>query len=171
MARGVLERWSMLTPTPDLVPTETLLELVLTKYHQPLPAQLRLAEELATKVARVHGGGDGRLHELDAAVQALVDALMVHLSEEERDLFPLLRAGVPAAQLDAPLQSMRGEHQIIAGLFERMRALTEGFTLPPQACSSWRRLYAQLELLEREIAVHVGLEDELVARCVEGAAR
>lgn len=160
----------MLTPAPDLVPTETLIELVLTKYHQPLPAQLRLAEELATKVARVHGGGDARLHELDAAVQALVDALTVHLSEEERDLFPLLRAGAPAPQLDAPLQSMRDEHQIIAELFSRMRSLTEGFTLPPQACNSWRRLYAQLELLEREIREHVELEDLLAARGVKGAA-
>ncbi|MFZ5444012.1 MAG: hemerythrin domain-containing protein [Myxococcota bacterium] len=157
----------MLSPSPALVPTDVLIDTIVTRFHQPLHDKLRTAEALSAKVARVHGGGDARLYELDAAVQALVDSLTVHLAEEERALFPLLRAGAGTERLRGELASMHEEHVIIAELFARMRELTDDLTLPPNACNTYRRLFAELEALEREIGEHVALEDQLARRFEE----
>lgn len=154
----------MLTPSTALVPTDVLIDTIVTRFHAPLPAQLKDLEALATKVARVHGGGDARLHELDAAVQGLVDSLNLHIAEEERDVFPLLRQGASSEQLREPLRSMQFEHEGIVAMFERMRFLTDDFTRPPNACTSYRKLFDGLEALEREVREHVALEDELASR-------
>jgi regulator of cell morphogenesis and NO signaling len=129
-----------------------------------------VVEGLATKVARVHGGGDARLHELDAAVQGLVDSLKLHIAEEERDVFPLLRGGATGDQVREPLRAMHFEHAGIVAMFERMRFLTDDFTRPPNACNSYRRLFDGLEALEREVREHVALEDELAARFTGSAS-
>lgn len=140
-----------------------LIGSIIQKYHEPLRKELPLVEQLAERVAQVHGGEDPRLQGLYAAVQALSDALRVHLDEEERDIFPAMTAPTPPPTLAALITSMTDEHVIVRELFQRMRYLTDGFTLPASACNTYRRLFDALTALERDIDEHIVVEDQQLA--------
>lgn len=81
-------------------------------------ASLPFLDTLTAKVAHVHGEHDPRLHEVRHAFLQFVEAV------EDDD------AGASAAALG------------------RMRELTDGYTAPDWACTSYRKLLVQLRELE-----------------------
>jgi regulator of cell morphogenesis and NO signaling len=43
-----------------------------------------------------------------------------------------------------------------------MRALTQGYAAPPEACGSWRALYGGLAAFEADLHRHVHLENNVL---------
>jgi regulator of cell morphogenesis and NO signaling len=43
-----------------------------------------------------------------------------------------------------------------------MRELATGYVPPPEACATWRALYAGLEKLEAELMEHIHLENNVL---------
>ena len=90
---------------------------------------LQSLRALAAKVARVHGGHNPRLIELDATISELTDTL---------------ETGADDAAETASLDQ----------LFARVRAAADNFAVPDWACSSYRTLFRELEHLERDVLRH-----------------
>ena len=94
------------------------------------------------------------------------------MQKEEIILFPLIRflAGdadqaptmCHGADPSMPIQMMRLEHEQAGALLTRIRELTGSFELPEGACRSFSNLYATLEALEREIHLHIHLENNVL---------
>ena len=43
-----------------------------------------------------------------------------------------------------------------------LRRLTDGFTVPPDACNTFRALYFELEEMERDLHRHIHLENNIL---------
>ncbi|MBL9014553.1 MAG: DUF542 domain-containing protein [Myxococcales bacterium] len=140
--------------------TAELIAHIVDHHHAYLRKTLPYLRPLATKVARVHGDHDPKLHELEATVDELTEVLLPHLDEEEARLFPALLASAPEA---APLlATMIDDHLEVAALLERVRDSTDNFTLQDWACGSVRTLFRELEALERDTLAHVHLENHVL---------
>lgn len=143
--------------------TEELVAYVVTRHHAYLRRALPFLRPLAAKVARVHGDHDPRLRAIDETFRALADALDPHLDEEEAVLFPALVAGGnDRALVDRELSTMHEDHLAVGELLQRVRALSEDFSVPEWACTSYRTLFAELANLETDILAHVHLENHVL---------
>jgi regulator of cell morphogenesis and NO signaling len=150
-------------------PLPALIDHIVTVYHAWLREEMPRLEQMAGRVARVHGAKAPRLlGRLEAIVGELSADLREHMLKEERVLFPAICAldaghapALPVA-LDAPIRVMMREHDAAGDLLAELRRITDGYTPPEWGCATSRALYATLEELERDMHVHVHLENNIL---------
>ncbi|MGE4085098.1 MAG: iron-sulfur cluster repair di-iron protein [Vicinamibacterales bacterium] len=138
------------------------------RFHGPLREELpRLAAMMAKVVSRHGDHLPQTLHPLQATLTELQDDLLQHMAKEDRLLFPAIvaaEAGESAAAswIDQPIAVMEAEHDDAGRALARMRELTGDYTPPEWACPTFRGLYYGLAELEREMHLHVHLENNIL---------
>ena len=156
-------------------PLARLADHIVSTYHDKLRAELPRIAEMAAKVFRVHGAKAPRLlGRLEAIVLELSVDLIDHMAKEEAVLFPAIKA-LEAGQrprlpvpIASPIAAMVDEHDRAGALLAELHALTGSYAPPDWACATSRALYNGLEELERDMHVHVHLENNVL---FPGAAR
>jgi regulator of cell morphogenesis and NO signaling len=154
--------------------TESLSSLIghiQQRYHEPLRSELARLRAMLDKVVQRHGD---RMPETLLPLRDTFDRfhhdLLSHMAKEDAVLFPAIReleAGVnrnPAAGawIEQPMAVMVDEHESAGEALATMRALTNGYAPPEDACPTFRGLYFGLSELEREMHVHVHLENNIL---------
>lgn len=163
LSAAIAERHGAQPSDPRDWATPELIAHIVSKHHAYLRRALPFVTTLAAKVSRVHGERNPKLRELHAEVDRLAAALLPHLDEEERVLFPALSNSQPdRAAIATQLAAMLQEHLAVAQLLERVRAASDEFTLPDWACNSYRTLFSELEQLESDVFTHVHLENHVL---------
>jgi regulator of cell morphogenesis and NO signaling len=125
---------------------------------------------LVVKVAGKHGDRHPELARVTAAFDELARDMEPHMMKEERVLFPYIRAlaspsGAPPAPFGTirnPVRMMMSEHDRAAELLAEIAAATADLTPPPDACNSFRVLYAGLAELRLDLMKHVSLENNVL---------
>lgn len=154
-ARRTPQRW-------DAEPLPELIDFILTRYHDPLRADLPVLIGAAHKVERVHADKASCPRGLAAQLELLEEELHQHLAKEEQMLFPAIRAGSRGAPIHMPIRVMMQEHDDHGESLRRLREVAGDFSPPAEACATWRALYAGLETLEAELMEHIHLENNLL---------
>ena len=146
----------------DTRPLPEVIDFILTRYHEPLRADLSALLEAARKVERVHAKKPSCPRGLAAHVEALDAELQQHLTKEEQVLFPAIRSGCVGADVQKPILVLTHEHDDHGVGLKRLRELATDFSPPPEACATWRALYSGLEKLEAELMEHIHLENNVL---------
>ena len=149
------KRWDT-RPLPELV------DFILTRYHEPLRADLPALLEAARKVERVHAKKPSCPRGLAAHVEALDAELQQHLTKEEQVLFPAIRSGSVGVDVQRPIHVLMHEHDDHGVGLKRLRELATDFSPPPEACATWHALYSGLQKLEGELMEHIHLENNVL---------
>jgi regulator of cell morphogenesis and NO signaling len=146
----------------------TLIDHIVSIYHADLREELPRLERLAARVRQVHGE---KAPEVLARIEAIVGELSAdlhdHMRKEELVLFPAIRdLAAPARTrrtipLAPPIAIMEQEHDRAGELLSELRAITGGYSAPAWACATSRALYEGLDELEREMHLHVHLENNI----------
>jgi regulator of cell morphogenesis and NO signaling len=154
-------------------PSELIRHIVQTHHayvRSELPRLLPMAERAAAK----HGPVHPEFVQIERQLRQLGDELIFHLNKEEKILFPYIEAleqsrnaGGPAPQacfatVESPIQAMLKDHEAAGALLEEMRATTQGFTPPADACPTLVGLLHGLDAFERDLHRHVHLENNLL---------
>ena len=147
-------------------PLTALADHIEARYHARLREELPRLEQMAWKVSAVHGGkGAQPLERVHAVVRELAAELQDHMIKEERILFPSIRGlelnrpGVPIA---VPVAVMEQEHEHAGALLAELREITDGYVAPEWACQTYRSLFHGLDELERDMHIHVHLENNVL---------
>ena len=149
------ERW-------DQAPLGVLIDHILEVYHRPLDEELPRLETMARKVHQVHGDKDPeRLTALLNTYVALKAELEQHMLKEEQILFPMIKQG-QGAMAAGPVSVMQHEHDVAGTALRRLRELTNGYTVPEEACNTWRALWHGLAALEDALHRHIHLENNIL---------
>lgn len=157
------------TPFPertvvDLLPHQ-LCEYVKEKHHGYLRSELPRLHALSERVARVHGPHTASLVEVFHVFHQMAGNLMSHIAEEEDVLFPLITSLNPREvrdpASDGPVERMLQKHEEAGASLARLRELTNGYQPPPDACNTYRALFAGLRELEVDLHRHIRLEDSV----------
>lgn len=151
---------------PALLPPSELVEYIVDHHHQYLRDELPRIHAMAERVARVHGGHTPSLVELFEVFCGMAKELSAHIEKEERILFPaiiaLLRGESAGMPLDGPVAHMMREHEDAGAALARIRELTHDFSAPPEACNTYRALFAGLSELEEDLHRHIHLENSVL---------
>lgn len=145
------------------VPTDadSLIDHIVTRFHDGHRRDLPEMIGLATKVEQVHAGHPEVPAGLSALLQAMLDELQNHMQKEEQVLFPMMCRN-PRRFLAPPIAQMREEHTEHGQMLERMRSIAHDFAPPAQACNTWRALYAGLAHFHAEFMEHVHTENNIL---------
>lgn len=160
---------------PATFPPGQLVDHIVDKHHHYLRVELPRLHAMAARVAQVHGGHTPSLVEVHKVFSGMAAELAEHLMKEEQVLFPaikaMIRGGSAPMPLDGPIACMLHEHDDAGAALARLRELTDGFTPPPEACNTYRALFAGLAELEEDLHIHIHLENSVLfpaARLLEG---
>ena len=178
----VLERLQKATaaPKPDAdknwqdQPLADLIAHIQGTHHVFVRGECPRIAALAEKVVGVHGKSHPELAEVQAVFSGLAGELSVHLMKEEQILFPyIIRleeasvAGEPAppamfGTVMNPVRMMMQEHDGAGEALREMREATKNYSLPEDACSSYRALYEALQAFEADLHQHIHLENNIL---------
>jgi regulator of cell morphogenesis and NO signaling len=141
-------------------------------HHSYVKKYLPEIRGYAAKVAKVHGGAHPELATIQTLVETLNAELLGHLHKEEAILFPFIKRLVkvepgqnafsPFGTIQNPISVMELEHETAGGILEKIRALTNNYTLPADACASYSLLYRMLDEFENDLHTHVHLENNIL---------
>jgi len=154
--------------TWTLLDAPALAEHIVATHHRYLHEELPLLDALAEKVLGVHGSRHPELAEVRRLVAAVRADLEPHLMKEERVLFPAIAAiaagqtEFPFGSVANPIRMMTLEHDRAGQLLADLRAATNGYAVPDDACASFQALYGRLEALELDTHLHIHKENHVL---------
>ena len=153
---------------------EALVDHINSKHHEYLKSELPRLNVLAKKVTAAHGANHPELAELQATVEALGDELTQHLAKEEMILFPYI-SGLERAlagkgmtprgcfgSIASPIAVMSREHDDAGEALEQIRQLTKDYTVPQDACPTYRAYMDALKAVEKDLHQHIHLENNIL---------
>lgn len=166
-------------------PLAGLIQHILSKHHAFCRLESARLLLLLKKVVARHGAEHPELEEARHLFSALSTELSAHLFEEEQVLFPFIKRleqardvnqpmpPVSFGSVDNPIQKMTEDHDDAGVLADQIREITGNYAVPQGACNSYRALLYGLAEFERDLHVHVHLENNILfprARNLEKAA-
>ena len=157
-------------------PLSELVDHIVHRYHDTLRQELPRLAAMAEKVNTVHGAKvPETFPRLNRVFAELADELTSHMGKEEMILFPAVQeleaaldesrrpqTRFPLGALRMPMSVMEQEHEHAGNLLSALRELTGGYQAPEWACNTFRGLYAGLEEFERDLHVHIHLENNIL---------
>ncbi|MEK3683925.1 MULTISPECIES: iron-sulfur cluster repair di-iron protein [Paenibacillus] len=145
--------------------SEELVNYIVNKHHRYLREELPLISQNVTKVFRVHGEDSPHLGEMHRLFNLLREDLLQHTAKEEESEFPKMLAYTQnpteegLSELRGLLHNLEAEHDGAGEILRELRRVTNDYTPPAHACTTYRLTYARLEELEGMTFEHVHLEN------------
>jgi regulator of cell morphogenesis and NO signaling len=155
-------------------PLGELAEYIVAKHHTFVRDMLPLLTAHTRKIANVHGHRHPELPRVAELVEEIADDMTSHMMKEEQILFPYIvqleaavAAGRPAppapfGSVDHPIHMMKAEHELAGHAMLEIRELTDGFTPPPDGCTTYKVCLQELEGFEADLHAHVHLENNIL---------
>lgn len=151
---------------PATLSADALCHYIVERHHQFLREELPRIFGMAERVAQVHGGHTPSLVEVYQEFQGMAQELIQHMAKEEQVLFPAIRnlatGGSETPDLEGPIHCMMEEHETTGAALSRLNELTGGYEPPPDACNTYRALFAGLADLETDLQKHIHLENSVL---------
>lgn len=155
-------------PIPDL------LRFIVEEHHVYSRDELSLLERLSRKVFDAHGAHHPELALVSSLISELADEMLPHMEREEEVLFPYVEqlwreseygTAAPApffGHVGNPIKVMQEEHEAVGRAFARLRAASDEYDLPEEACASYALLFERLQRMEARTHEHIHLENNVL---------
>ena len=120
------------------------------------------------KVATKHGDRFPYMKEVYTLFAELAEEMAEHMEKEEKVLFPkikLLELNLPETNirfLEAPIQVMEEEHERAGDIMEQIRLLSNNYSTPDQACTTFKVTLDSLKAFAADLHKHVHLENNIL---------
>lgn len=152
---------------------EQLISYILIKHHfyvkQAMPSILSHLERVAQK----HGDRFPYMVEVFGLFKEVGEEMTSHMQKEEMILFPRIkeieslssigqRRSFNEGYISGPIHVMEMEHDHAGELLYKIRQLTNSYTPPADACTTFRVSLAELKEFEEDLHNHVHLENNLL---------
>ncbi len=153
---------------------DLLVDHILKTHHTYVKENIPLIMEFCQKVAKVHGATSPEVIEINRIFINLGEELGMHMHKEEFILFPFIvqiaeadRSGnpIPAPPFGSianPINMMEHEHINAGDAIEKIKTLSNNYSPPDYACSTYRVLYAKLMEFEEDLNRHIHLENNIL---------
>jgi regulator of cell morphogenesis and NO signaling len=153
---------------------EELINHVVGKHHSFTRLEIARLTALLEKVCLAHGENHPELFRINVLFRELGADLEIHMTKEERVLFPYVIRMEAATKQHVPLfrppfgtvanpvRMMMLEHDLAGAMVKEIRALSSDYVTPADACLSYQTLYSALEALEKDLHQHIHLENNIL---------
>jgi regulator of cell morphogenesis and NO signaling len=152
---------------------EQLISYILIHHHfyvkQSMPTIIGHLEKVATK----HGDRFPYMVEVFVLFKEIYEEMTAHMYKEEIILFPRIKEvaamykakellNLSQGYLAAPIEVMEHEHDLAGEILYKIRNLTNNYTPPADACTTFQVSLAELKEFEEDLHRHVHLENNLL---------
>jgi regulator of cell morphogenesis and NO signaling len=161
-------------------PLAALTKHIQDRHHQYIRDAIPRLRALLAKIREKHGRNHRELSELEKLFADVAREMLMHMQKEEQILFPFIdsleraeNGGAPVETpffqtVKNPIYSMMKEHDSAGELMRQIRFSTNGYKAPADACTSYQAAYQGLEEFEKDLHLHVHLENNILfPRAVE----
>jgi regulator of cell morphogenesis and NO signaling len=155
-------------------PLEELTRHIVEKHHAFTREELKRLKTLLAKVVAAHGANHPEVARVQSLFHELDRELTMHMMKEEGILFPYIESmeGAVLAKrplppcmfgtVQNPVRMMILEHDTADEVLREMRAATDSYTIPAEACLSYQELYRALPAFEADLLEHIHLENNIL---------
>jgi regulator of cell morphogenesis and NO signaling len=141
--------------------TDDLIDMILIRFHEAHRREIPELVKLARRVEAVHRDVATVPAGLADLLQHIGSELESHMQKEEQILFPMIRNG-GHSMIGGPISVMLAEHDDHGASLRKLEALTNDFTAPADACTTWRALYAGARKLTDDVMEHIHTENNIL---------
>lgn len=152
-----------------------LSEYIVQVHHAYLKTNLPVAVETLEQFSEGHVKKFSYLNDLVSEFSRVAGELLKHLHYEEEVIFPYIKqvahahrskesyAGLLVRTLSKPVADMmRNDHLFVEEGLARIRAITDNYNLPQNACASHRVSILMLGEIDGDIRQHLYLENDIL---------
>ncbi|MGE5654339.1 MAG: iron-sulfur cluster repair di-iron protein [Bacillota bacterium] len=149
-------------------PLSKLVDHIINTHHAYLQTALPELSRLTTVVLRAHGANHRELSQVHKLFHTLKMELDQHLITEEETVFPLIKqyeaSGDPAdlTKLTKEIEQLESEHTGAGDILKELRAITDNYKVPADACGTYAKAYEQMQELEADLFEHIHLENNIL---------
>jgi regulator of cell morphogenesis and NO signaling len=162
-------------PEFDKWDIDFLADYILNIHHRFLNKALPEAFESVKRMLGEQGIGYSELKELETILQRMMKEIPPHMKKEEEVIFPYIKqinhawrhkdsyASLLIRTLRKPVEEvMQAEHESVGKQLQKIREITNKFTVPSHSSSIYRVTFAKLKELENDLVQHIHLENNIL---------
>jgi regulator of cell morphogenesis and NO signaling len=158
------DKWS-----PDF-----LADYIVNNHHTYVLNAIPAIEQHLRKVISKHGEKHPQMEKVGSYFTSLKYELTAHMVKEEKMLFPYIKkmyyalqnsvamSAPPFGSVGSPIKVMELEHEAAGSLMKQIGELTNNFTPPEDACTTFRILLKELDEFEQDLHMHIHLENNIL---------
>ncbi|HMU45181.1 MAG TPA: iron-sulfur cluster repair di-iron protein [Chitinophagaceae bacterium] len=161
------------TLDPTEISLTQLVDYIVQTHHSYVHRELPLIHGYLQKVSSKHGERHPELYKILELFTAIKEEMEMHIRKEEALLFPRIceveklvgqnaLTQLNMSFITAPVSAMEQEHEHAGSVMEEIRKLTENFTPPTGACTTYKLSFAALQNFEKDLHQHVHLENNIL---------
>ena len=151
-----------------------LVEYIIQHHHTYVREKIPVLAAHTEKIASVHGERHPELIRIADIFKQVASEMQFHMLKEERMLFPYIKALAaarggrgnlerpPFGTIRNPIAMMESEHEAAGSGVGEIRLLSGDFTIPDDACATFRVTYQELREFEQDLHQHVHLENNIL---------
>lgn len=151
-----------------------LAEYIVHTHHSYVKKEISHILSFLQKVSSKHGNRHPELYKISALFTELAIEMTDHMDKEEMIVFPRIKQleknGMDQLFFDAqmyeylklPIINMEVEHEDAGNIMNEIRLLSNNYTPPADACTTYKLMYACLHAFEIDLHQHVHLENSML---------
>ncbi len=145
-------------PVDEPKDVDGTIDMILERFHETHRRELPELIRMARRVEAVHRDNPDVPAGLADMLERIGAELESHMQKEENVLFPMMRKG-GHPMIAGPISVMLSEHDDHGENLRALEAITDDFTPPADACTTWRALYAGTRKLTDDVMEHIHTEN------------
>jgi regulator of cell morphogenesis and NO signaling len=151
-----------------------LVDHIINNHHQYVRRMIPVISLHADKVASEHGKNHPETIQIADLFLAIREELQNHMMKEERMLFPYIKllyaakknnqpiTPAPFGTIRNPIRMMEAEHESAGNAMNKIKELSNNFSVPADACNTFKALYSELKEFEEDLHKHIHLENNIL---------
>jgi len=151
-----------------------LVDYIVQTHHAYVKNEMPQIYAYLHKVSSKHGERHPELYKIFQTFSAVKEEMEGHMKKEELILFPRIKELQKLADnenanlqlnityLQSPITVMEQEHDHAGNLLNDIRILSNDYTPPQDACTTYRLSFAALKAFELDLHQHVHLENNIL---------
>ncbi|MEL1254467.1 iron-sulfur cluster repair di-iron protein [Flavobacterium sp. DGU38] len=155
-------------------PLDLLADYIEKTHHRYVEEKTNVLLPFLDKLCKVHGAHHPELFKIKELFIGCAGELSQHMKKEELVLFPFIKRMVKTKESDGilsqpsfgtvsnPIAMMMHEHDNEGERFREIAALTDNYTPPADACTTYRVTFAMLKEFEADLHKHIHLENNIL---------
>ncbi len=149
---------------------DLLADYIEKKHHRYVEKKIPELKTYLAKLVKVHGERHPELVEIHRLFNESGEELVSHMKKEEMILFPYVRQmaignnlqNPPFGTVKNPINMMTHEHDNEGNRFKKIAALSDNYTPPADACTTYQVAFQLLREFEEDLHKHIHLENNIL---------
>ncbi len=151
-----------------------LIDYIVQTHHAYVKNEMPQIYAYLHKISSKHGDRHPELYKIFQTFSAVKEEMEGHMKKEELALFPRIKElenlsnnenanlQLNLGYLQSPIHVMEQEHDHAGALLNDIRILSQDYTPPQDACTTYRLSFAALKAFELDLHQHVHLENNIL---------